>query len=236
MVDEDQAIEELSSQAEPRAQLEEKMIPQSQVNSLIGSTKARAEAAARQKAEAEYQQKLEELQREKQMAESRGDDTRDIDVDSLYQQFQERLNREMQERQLSEHMSEVVRNYHGQMASGKELYDDFEDVTKIFNPAEFPRIVYLTQKMDNAADIFYELSKNPEKLGVINSLADSSPGAAQAALQKLSKSIATNKAALEQEAGGKTNAPLDRMQASTRTSGNGQMSVSDLKGQDWLRG
>lgn len=214
----------------------ERMVPQSEVNKLIGNAKFAAEERARQQAEAEFQKKLAELQAQKQQAASHGNDTRDIDVDSLYQQVHERFNKEMQQRQLETHMREVADSYTRNVSGGSADYEDFDDVIKEFNPAEFPQIVYLVAKMGNAKDIVYELSKNPQKLATIDYLAQRSPRKAQVELERIGKSIEANKEALAQEAQARTNAPLDRMQPSTRAGSNGQMSVSDLRSQPWLRG
>lgn len=214
---------------------EEKMLPQSEVNKLIGTAKSHAEERGRAKAEAEYQQRLSELQAQKQAAMARGEDTRDIDVDALYQQVHERFNREMQERQLQMHMKEVADAFTSKM-QGQKNYSDFDEVTQGFNAAEFPQIVYLIANMDNAQDIVYELAKNPQKLAYIDYLAQRSPKTAQTELRKMSSSITSNLAALAEEQQAKTNAPLDRMSPSLKTGSSGQLSVSDLRKQPWLRG
>lgn len=217
-------------------QAAEKMLSQSEVNNLIGRAKADAQAKARQQAEAEFQQRLEKLQAQKQEAEAHGDDTRDIDVDSLYQQVHERFQNEMQQKQLEQHMSEVANAYELKMSNGAKDYEDFDDVIKEFNPAEFPQIVYLVSGMDNAADIVYELSKNPQKLATVDYLAQRSPQKAQSELRRIGQSIATNKAAIAEESQAQTQAPLDRLKSSSKTGSNGQLSVGDLRSQPWLRG
>jgi len=67
-------------------------------------------------------------------------------------------------------------------------------------------------------------------------LSQRSPGKAQSELEKLSASISTNRAALDAESSSQVNNPLDRLQSSSAKSGNGSMSVSDFRNQDWLRG
>lgn len=233
MTDEANMVDEASQQDQQQQQDKaEKMLSQSEVNSLVG----RAKAEARQKADAEYQRKLQALEEQKAQQEARGEDTKDVDVDALYQQVHEKFNKEMEQRQLQDHMRQVADNYQQKMVSGKDSYEDFDDVVKDFNPAEFPQIVYLVSGLDNAADIVYELSKNPKNLVAIDSLAQRSPKLAQVELQRLSQSISANKAAAAEDAQGNANAPLDRLQPSNRTATNGRMSVSDLKDQPWLRG
>lgn len=232
MVEENQGVDE----AQQAAIDAEKMLPQSEVNNLIGRAKAEAAERGRQKAEAEFQKQLEELQSQKQDAQARGEDTRDIDVDALYQQVHERFNTEMQQRQIEQHMAQIADAYESKIAGGSKDYEDFGDVVKEFNPAEFPQIVYLVANMDNAADIIYELAKNPQKLATVDYLSQRSPKRAQSELMSIGRSIAANKAALSEENQAQTQAPLDRLQPSSKTGSNGQMSVGDLRSQSWLRG
>lgn len=232
MVDETQGVDE----AQVQPQEAEKMLSQSEVNNLIGRAKAEAQEKARRQAEAEFQKKLEELHSQKQAAEARGEDTKEIDVDSVYQQVHERFQNEMQQKQLEQHMQQVADSYQSKLENGSKDYEDFDDVLKDFNPEEFPQIVYLVAGMDNAADIVYELAKNPQKLATVDYLSQRSPQKAQSELQRIGKSIAANKTAQLEESQANTQAPLDRLQPSNKTGSNGQMSVSDLRGQPWLRG
>ena len=218
----------------------EKMLSQSEVNGLIGRAKAeereRARKQAQAEAQAEFQRKLEELQSQKQQAESRGEDTREIDADAIYQQVQERFNKDLQERQLKEHIEQIGNTYQSKMREGSKSYEDFDKVMADFDPSEFPQIVYLVAGMDNAADIMYELATHPQKLTTVDHLSQRSVRLAQNELRKISQSIAANKAAVAEESGADITPPLDRMQPGTNTAANGRMSVSDLRNQPWLRG
>ena len=49
------------------------------------------------------------------------------------------------------------------MFRGKELYDDFEEVTQDFSPAAYPQVTVMASEYDNLPDIVDELGKNPEK-------------------------------------------------------------------------
>jgi hypothetical protein len=230
MTEDIQGIEEVQMQETPV----EKTLLQSEVNAIVGRAKADAADKARRQAEVEFQQKLQELEAQKAMQEQRGEDTTDVNVDLVYQQVQERMQQEMQQKQLEDHMRQVADSYESKMATGKESYEDFDDVVKEFNPADFPQIVYLVHGIDNAADIVYELSKNPQKLATIDYLSQRSPDTARRELQKMGQSIATNRQALAEEV--QTSSPLDRIQPTNRTGNNGQLSVSDLRNQPWLRG
>jgi hypothetical protein len=231
-MEEIQAVPEVT---QPQAvATEEKLLPQSEVNKLVGRAKAEAEAKATKLAEAEYLRKLEEIQKSQQQANSQA--PRDSNADAIYQQVQERFNQEMMQRQMQEQMSNIVRNYDSKIASAKTSYSDFDDVTKAFSPGAFPQLVYLVSGIENGGDIIYEIAKNPSKLVTLDALAQRNPELAHVELMKLSKSISDNKLA-QQELSGNAQAPLDRLQPSRITTGsNGKMSIADLKNQSWLRG
>lgn len=226
MQEENQAIDNAESQEQ-----KEKMLNQSEVNRLVGRAKAEAQERAKREAEREFQAKIEQLQAQKQQAEARGEDTREIDVDSIYQQIQERMHQEQMRRE----MEKVADNYLQKLSKGRERYDDFEDTTKDFNAAEFPQLVYLLANIDNAADVLYDLSKNPQKLATIDYLSQRSPMKAKSELERIAKSIESQRAA-KNEMQQEISEPLDRLQPASRTNSNGKMSVSDLRNQEWLRG
>ncbi len=221
------------------------MLPQSEVNRLIGSAKAEAQERARRHAEEDFNRRLNELEAKKAAAQARGEDTREISADTIVQQVTERL-REDQRQRDEEHlrraqedeMNQVAQTYLSKIEAGKKGYVDFDEVVKDFNPAAFPQLTFLVSHMDNAADVIYELAKNPHKLATVNELART-PGAdrmAYSELVKIGKSIEANKVAQSEEAQARTEPPLNRMQPTNKTGSNGQMSISDLRAQPWLRG
>jgi len=213
----------------------EKMLSQSEVNVLIGREKADAQARGRKSAELEYNQRLEQQQAQQQQAQPQGEETTESDADKIYQQVQERFSTEMQQRQMEDKMHQVANSYQEKMAGGGKTYEDFDTVVKDFDPTEFPQIVFLVADMDNAADVIYELSKNPSKLATIDYLSNKSPKRAFAELQRIGASISANQEAVKSENQAQVDSPLDRMQQTSRTGSNGQMSVTDLRNQPWLR-
>jgi hypothetical protein len=100
----------------------------------------------------------------------------------------------------------------------------------------FPQLTYLVSGMENAADVIYDLSKNPLKLAGLDRLAEKNPRQAQTELLKLSRSITENRQAQSDENSQNVAAPLDRLQPSRVSGSNGKMGISDLRNQDWLRG
>lgn len=211
----------------------EKMISQSQVDKIIKHKTYQA-AQIQRDMEERHQRELEEI-RAKQT--QRNENVpRDVDADALYQQVQERFNKEMEQRQIKEHIDSVANSYLSKIEQGKSTYDDFEEVTKDYDPRAFPQLTYLVSGIDNAADVIYDLSRNPLKLAGLDRLAEKNPRQAQAELLKLSRSISENRQAKADEDSQSVAAPLDRLQSSRVSGSNGKMGIRDLRDQPWLRG
>lgn len=214
----------------------EKMIPQSQVNKIVKQRTYDAIQAKRE-LEEKHQKELEAIKAAAQQQSQRNDQVpRELDANAIYQQVQERFNEEMRQRQLKEEMERVANSYLSKMEQGKQAYEDFEEITKEFDPTAFPQLTYLVSGIDNAADVIYDLARNPIKLAGLDRLAEKNPRQAQAELLKLSRSIVENRQAQADENSQSVSTPLDRLQASRISGSNDKMSISDLRNQPWLRG
>jgi|SRR5882672_345395 len=213
----------------------EKMLPQSQVDKIVQHAKIKASEATKRQLEEQHRRELEAV-RGQQQTQRNETVSRDVDTDAIYQQVQERFNAEMQQKIQHHEMSQVANNYLSKMQKGPQSYDDFTEITKDFDPTAFPQLTYLVAGMDNAADIVYDLSKNPLKLAALDRLAEKTPQQARAELLKLSNSIAQNKQAVSDADSQQVAAPLDRLQPSRVSGSNGKMGISDLRNQSWLKG
>jgi len=227
---EEMISEEMGQQTTPAQEQGEKMLSQSEVNSLVGRTRAEAAERARKQAEAEFNKRLAEIEKSAYPGQAK-----EIDQDVLYQQIQERFNQEMQQRALENEMRQIADTYTTKMSQGAERYQDFSDVMKDFDPSAFPQLVYLVASMDNASDIMYELSKNGTKLANIDYLSKVSPNQAKKELLKMGESITANRAAMQEAQNQGTQAPLDRMQPSRISGSNEKMSIRDYRNQPWLK-
>ena len=215
---------------------QEKMISQSQVDKIIKHKTYQA-AQVQREMEERHQRELEEIQAQRQKQTQRNENVpRDFDADAIYQQVQERFNQEMQQRQVKSEMDRIANSYLSKMEQGKGAYEDFEEVTKEFDPTAFPQLTYLVAGMDNAADVIYDLSRNPLKLAGLDRLAERNPRQAQAELLKLSRSINENRQAQSDEESNNVAEPLDRLQSSRVSGSNGKPGIRDLRKQPWLRG
>ena len=216
--------------------VKEKMVPQSHVDKII-KHKTYEAAQSRRELEEKHQRELEEIHAQQQKQTQRNENVpRDVDANAIYQQVQERFNQEMQQRQIKTEMDRIANSYLSKMEQGKGSYDDFEDVTKDFDPTAFPQLTYLVAGMDNAADVIYDLSRNPLKLAGLDRLAEKNPRQAQAELLKLSRSITENRQAKADEDSNNVAEPLDRLQSSRVSGSNGKKGITDLRNQSWLRG
>jgi hypothetical protein len=214
----------------------EKMLSQSQVDKIIKHKTYQA-AQVQRELEERHQRELEQIKAQQQQQTQRNENVpRDVDANAIYQQVQERFNEEMQQRQLKSEMDRVANAYISKMEQGKTAYDDFDEVTKEFDPTAFPQLTYLVAGIDNAADVIYDLSRNPLKLAGLDRLAEKNPRQAQAELLKLSRSIAENRQAQSDENSNQVAAPLDRLQSSRVSGSNGKASIRDLRNQPWLKG
>lgn len=228
----DDAVENANLESE-----QEKMLSQSQVNKIVQHEKARAAQTIKRDLEERYQRELEQIKSQHQQQTQRNENVlRELDANAIYQQVQERFNQEMEQRRLKDEVDRVAQTYISKMEQGKSAYDDFEEVTKEFDPTAFPQLTYLVAGIDNAVDIIYNLALNPLKLAGLDRLAEKNPRQAQAELLKLSRSISENKQAQFDENSNPVSEPLDRLQSSRVSGSNGKMGIRDLRKQPWLRG
>ena len=131
----------------------ERLIPQSQVNKII-KHKTYEAAQAQRELEERHQRELEQIKSQQQQQTQRNENVpRDLDANAIYQQVQERFNAEMEQRRLKDEVDRVAHSYISKMEQGKSTYEDFEEITKEFDPAAFPQLTYLVAGMDNAADV-----------------------------------------------------------------------------------
>lgn len=241
MIEED-AIDLESSEASDMGEdspVEEKMLPVSRVNELVKKAKL--------KGRDQMQQQLEELQRENESLKQQpplGGQGSPVDSEAIRKQVYEDLVAQLQQQQeaqaqeqLKQEAQKLATDYHSKMSSGKEQFDDFEEIVADFDPSAFPQIVYLANNTDNTAAVMYELAKNPQKLATLSVLSERDPRAAQAMINRLSSSIKVNEQAKAQEKS--VNAPLNRMQSSPSgqdTKNVNDFDVKDFQKMSFLRG
>jgi len=224
----------ISSPAGQESAPAQKMLSQDQVNQIVSREKSRAAESARREAEERHKQELEALRRGQEQRNETV--SREVDANSISEDVLNKLNARMLEEQRRAQMDQVAQNYLQKVEEGKKSYQDFDEVTKDFDPVSFPQLTFLLSGIPNGGDVLYDLSKNAIKLAGIDRLAERNPKQAHAELLKLSQSIQANKQAQLEAQNQETAAPIDRLQPSQISGNNGKMSVRDLRNQPWLRG
>lgn len=224
-------------QAPAEAEAQEKTLTQSEVNRLVARTKAETREKAQREAEERYKAELEQIRQQAPQMGGMG-----LNEQEIYDKVYGRLVNELQtqaeadaQKRHQEEMERVANDYHTKMSAGRELFEDFDDKIKDFNPAAFPRTVYLASLSDSTPQLMYELAQNPSKLVTLENLAERDPRAAEAMLGRLTASIKENERAKQEAQAQQANDPLSRLKPSTVGSDNGQMSIRDFKNADWLR-
>lgn len=215
---------EMAQQAPVTPPATEKMLPQSEVNELVGRVKASAYEKAMRDAQgmggmpqSGAQQLAQGALSEEQVRQMMRDEASKINA---------------QQAQMLE-AQRIVGEFASKMDLGKEAYEDFDDTVSQLDLRAIPEIVQLANSVGNTADIMYDLGKNPYKIANLKILMQTSPHLARAEINRLSKSIDTNKQAVAQVS---TREPLSQMKPSTGSVDSGPMTLKDMKRQKWARG
>lgn len=225
----------------PPETVAEKMLPQSQVNDLIGAEKKAAyerglkegqqaaqqvatppvaDVVANQLSPDSIAQKALALMKAQQATEQQ---------DNQQLELQRQTERQQQELQAS--MSQKVE------LAKKEL-EDFDEVFKSSGLTDdasghqvLAAVLSYSDLVDNGGHVAYELAKAPEKLANFLTLASTSPGAAQKFITQLSSSIKSNEAA---KAAPKLTRPLERISSSTAAT-SGSFNPATASVSEWRR-
>lgn len=214
----------------------EKMLPQSEVDRRIG--------AAKLKEREKIMREMESARASEQAAPQQGADSdpRYIDagkikddIRSELQAERERERTEYEEQMRKEKAQEFVDAYNSKLASGKEAYEDFDDVVAKVDPRQFVKVIMLANDVDGTADVMYELARNPDKLARLDYMANKSEGYARQMMQELSDSLRLNKEAVAKQSDIKQ--PISKLKSSLNGTNNSKepSTIADFKRQPWLQ-
>jgi len=206
---------------------QEKMIPQSEVDRLVGAKKheayerGRREALERLQAEQAPRAPIQETQNTfGGMPQFSEDRIRDLIAEEAHKRAQDEMGKR------------IVDDFVGKMQLGPQKYNDFEKTISGMNLPSIPHIVQLTQAQDNTADLMYHLGKNPSKLATFLTLAYANPELANAEMRALSQSLKQN------EFGARVpniNEPLSQLSPSSTLGMDSGSELSSFKKQPWAR-
>ena len=210
---------------------EEKKIPQSQVNEIVGKAKQEAYEKAMRDAEmikaAQAQQAIPQQNIGPQPAFNGNSQLNE-------QQIRDTLARMAYQDRQARDIMELKQK----IESGKEKNPDFEKDLSLLDiggiDLNHPSI-HVLNSVDNLDEVLHDIAERfPEKFTEIMVTSERNPQAAKVALSRLSNSIKANKEAKKQAV--EPAEPLNQIKPSLTGADNGSMTVSDLRKQPWLRG
>ena len=220
------------SQAQETAPVQntEKMLPQSQVNELIGNAKRQAAEKAvedyKRQAASEVRAAAPQAQEQGHMRHSSEDDMKRVAGDEIKRHFTQ-LEQEAQERANVDAANRIVGMFRDKIIAGKDKFEDFESVTGNVAMQYYPNVVQLlAEHVDNTADVLYHLAKNRDKLYRLESLSAHNTSDAIYEMKRLAESIKANDDSLQVK---NPNAPLSQQRPSNTGTESGSLSMSDLK-------
>lgn len=179
----------------------EKLVPQHEVNSLVGGAKQRGY-------EKGYQQALSELQ-QKQAPQQMGgiaqaqpqmngfndeNRMRQIAADEHAKAYQAMQQQAIQQAQHAEG-TRILNELGAKFNETKSRIPDFDNVVKISDFHQMPEVLHYANMVDNSGDVMYDLAQNPSKMAALRSLP---PQFAVKEVKRLSDSIKQNQTALTQ--------------------------------------
>jgi hypothetical protein len=227
----DNASDTSQTQAEPVAQTQsERMIPQSQVNEIVGSAKREAaekavEAYKRQNAQTQAAPSAPQHDPNSGRFASE-DDVKRVAGDEIKRHFTQ-LEHEAQERANVDAANRIVGVFRDKIVAGKDKFEDFDSVTSNVAMQRYPNVVQLlAEHVDNTADVLYHLAKHRDKLYRLEALSEHSSGDAVYEIKRLADSIKSNEDSVQ---GRQANTPLSQQRPSNNGTESGSLSMSDLK-------
>ena len=207
------------------AQEQEKMLPQSKVNEIVGATKKSAYDKA-------YQDARSEFQSQRETSESK-DDKKSINVDEIVNNKISEYFSEMASAQQAElariEAQKTLSSLQAKVETASKKYEDFEDVTKDIPYSSFPDLLTAADSVDNAGDVLYHLGKNPSKFRELASaLSPENPlrAVAMKELNQLASSLKNNEIARSKDL---PRNPLNTIRPSNVGMDSGKKSISELR-------
>lgn len=229
----DNASEMSQTQQEPLTQQQtERMIPQSQVNEIVGNAKREAAERAVEAYKRQHVQSAPESAQAPQQHDQHSarvtseDDMKRVAGDEIKRHFSQ-IEHEAQERANTEAANRIVSMFRDKIVAGKDKFEDFESVTSNVAMQYYPNVVQLlAEHVDNTADVLYHLAKNRDKLYRLESLSAHNSSDAVYEIKRLAESIKSNAESSQMK---HANAPLSQQRPSNTGTDSGSLSWSDLK-------
>jgi hypothetical protein len=190
---------------------QEKMIPQSEVNKIVGANKKAAYDKAKQDALAEFQKSHTNQPRQEHVSADHNNGK--IDVRSEIDKYVQEIYAKEQADAAKAEDHRVMQSMQTKIQEASKKYADFDTVAGKNRYDQVPGLIKIIDKFDNASDIMYHLGENPEKFTSVamNFLDPRLNATGHAALEKIANSLKNNEAAKQK---GSARAPLSQIQPS----------------------
>jgi len=210
----------------------EKTLPVSRVEELV--KKAKLKGRDQLQAEIDAVNAENAQLKEGQDAGSMGGMAAPVDIAAIEKNVMATLEKRFQDAQeakaakeLDDEAQQIAADYRSKMSTGKDTYDDFDEVMADFNPKAFPNLVYLANQVENTPAVMYELMQNPNKWATLAVLSERDPEAAQKMIGRISGSIQANQQAKAEDKD--VSPPLGRLSSTPTGQDNGKLGIRDYK-------
>ena len=225
MSDTDVATDISQTEASQQPAPQEKMLPQSEVDKIVGARLARERAQL----EAQYRGQNQGMGGMQPQMPAINEEAILEKATQRMQSQLEAQQKEAQEAQQRAQIDAMARTYLEKMKQGPTLYEDFDEVTKGFKPNKYPQVAVIAAELENTPDIIYDLRKNPQKLATLQMFAlNEDYDELREELTKLSKSIKNNAQSLSQNQ--KSPQPLTKLKSSAFAGQDtGKRTISDMR-------
>lgn len=206
-------------------EVNERIFKQSQVNAIVGEAKREAvEAYKRMQQQQAPQQSQTDNRNFNYLAE---DDIRRLSSEEIRRQFQEMQEKATEQANVAA-ANRIVNTFREKISTGKDKYEDFNNVVDNINIGAYPNVVQLlADHVDNSSDVLYHLARNRTKLYELENFYAHNATDAIYEIKRLADSLKAN------EQSGYTkqaNAPLSQQRPSNASvAGSGALSVKDYK-------
>lgn len=212
-----------SAPEQQQTESEPKMVPQYEVDRIIGDV--RKEAAERTRRELAEQQALTSSQNQA-MTGLTTEDIKKIAIEATQAHQQEAAHMAVAQKIIGEVMTKLN--------AGHQKFDDFEPVVRTLKLHENPLLFKALNAVDNADEVAYEIAKSARKRSQMKLAAKSDYDDLVDQLREVSESIKLNKVALNKAQPVKQ--PLGQVKpSSTGVGSDGPMTIADFKKMPWLK-
>lgn len=233
-----QVMESSQSGPEINNSVTEKLIPQSEVGKIAGASRKEGHDKGYEKG---YQEALAKYQQQQaantpvvnapydpaansaQIPPSSNQiaDLVAKQVNEVIRKERDEQNRLSEEKRINDYVTQIATQLKPKIDAAKDKYEDFDKSVANLHLDKIPHLLEWVNTVPNSGDVLYDLAKNPQKLGILNSM--HAPELAIQQIYAISQSLQNNQAAQDK--------PLPRNPLSVVNPSNVGKSTGEMSGQ-----